>query len=186
MEHQRVGIIGAGISGLLACKYALSKGFCSVVFEARSSIGGVWTKTIQVTKLQTPKPIYQFSDFPWPPSVVQDFPDQHQVLDYLQSYAVHFDLHRHIRFNSKVVSLSYEGPEDDEMQAWTLWGGSGNPFSPTTTRGNWSVTVQGSQSLSESDSEVSHMCMCVMSICTTYYCLVVTNYVNLTLLVLLY
>ncbi|KAA8535934.1 hypothetical protein F0562_028412 [Nyssa sinensis] len=102
MERQ-VGIIGAGISGLLACKYTLSKGYRPVVFESRGTIGGVWTKTIETTKLQTPKVLFQFSDFQWPPSVTEEFPNQHQVFDYLQSYARHFDLLRHIRFNSKVV-----------------------------------------------------------------------------------
>ncbi|KAL5856242.1 hypothetical protein ACOSQ4_006044 [Xanthoceras sorbifolium] len=101
-KKKQIGIIGAGISGLLACKYMLSKGFDSVVFEARSGVGGVWIKTVETTKLQSPKPLYQFSDFPWPFSVTEDFPTQHQVFDYIQSYAQHFDLIKHIRFNTKV------------------------------------------------------------------------------------
>ncbi|XP_057249125.1 probable flavin-containing monooxygenase 1 [Beta vulgaris subsp. vulgaris] len=136
--ERKVGIIGAGISGLLACKYALSKGYHPIVFESRSTIGGVWSKTLETTKLQTPKPLYQFSDFPWPSSVVTDFPDHTQVIDYLKSYANHFDLVKHIRFSTRVVSIKYEGASDEENRPW-LWGGNGDPFGNT---GKWAVTAQ--------------------------------------------
>nr|XP_016507597.1 PREDICTED: probable flavin-containing monooxygenase 1 [Nicotiana tabacum] len=137
-KKQVIAIIGAGISGLLACKYSLSKGFDPIVFESEDSIGGVWTKTIESTKLQTPRPFYQFSDFPWPDSVTDMFPDQQAVMEYIELYARHFDLLRHIQFNSKVLSLSYEsgGGSDGE---WNLWGGTGEPLS---SKGKWNVTVQ--------------------------------------------
>lgn len=150
MAKREVAIIGGGSSGLLACKYTLSKGYLPIVFEEQSTIGGVWTKTFETTKLQTPKPLYQFSDFPWPSSVSQVFPDQHQVFEYLQSYARHFDLLKHIRFDSRVVSIRYEGPSDEEMEAWALWGGTGEPFG---SRGKWNITVHHTQSQSQSQSQ---------------------------------
>ncbi|CBI37801.3 probable flavin-containing monooxygenase 1 [Vitis vinifera] len=156
--ERKVGIIGAGISGLLACKYTLSKGYTPVVFESRSSIGGVWTKTLETTKLQTPKPIFQFSDFPWPSSVVEDFPSHSQVLDYLQSYAHHFGLLRHIKFNSKVLSISYEGPPEEEMQAWELWGGAGEPFG---SKGKWNLTVNDTHNLSTEVYQVDFLILCI-------------------------
>ncbi|PON78490.1 Flavin monooxygenase-like [Trema orientale] len=136
---RKIAIIGAGISGVLACKYVLSKGFEPIVFESRSGIGGLWTKTIETTKLQTPKPVYQFSDFPWPSSATELFPDQHQVLDYVESYARHFDLLKHIKFNSVVRSLEYEGPSEEEMGHWALWGGDGEAFA---SRGKWTLLVE--------------------------------------------
>ncbi|KAL5788985.1 hypothetical protein ACOSP7_005934 [Xanthoceras sorbifolium] len=146
MEKKQIGIIGAGISGLLACKYMLSKGFDPVVFEARSGVGGVWVKTVETTKLQSPKSYYQFSDFPWPPSVTEDFPTQHQVFDYIQSYAQHFDLIKHIRFNTKVVGIEYDhyhqGLPNDELEmvrSRSLWNDNGQPFHGI---GKWKVVVQ--------------------------------------------
>ncbi|CAI9769769.1 unnamed protein product [Fraxinus pennsylvanica] len=155
---KQVAIVGAGISGLLACKYTLSKGFDPVVFESRDSIGGVWTKTIQSTKLQTPKSLYQFSDFPWPPQVTEDFPTQNQVLDYLQAYAHHFNLFKNIRFNSKVVSLSYEGPSDAEMEAWAFWSETGEPFAP---KGKWNVTVENTSSRTTETYQVDFVILCL-------------------------
>ncbi|GMH02714.1 hypothetical protein Nepgr_004553 [Nepenthes gracilis] len=106
-EKKKVGIIAAGISGLLACKYVLSRGHDAIVFESQSTVGGVWTKTVWTTKLQTFKSFYQFSDFPWPSFVTDDFPNARQVLDYIQSYARHFSLIQHIKFNSMVRSIDY-------------------------------------------------------------------------------
>ncbi|KAL1818825.1 hypothetical protein ACET3Z_013694 [Daucus carota] len=156
MERQ-VAIIGAGISGLAACKHCKSKGLNPIVFESEASVGGVWRKTIGITRLQTPKKLYQFSDFPWPPSVTDEFPPQSQVIQYLQSYAQHFDLLQHIRFGCQVVSLRYDGPSDEEMRAWSLWGGKGDPFD---TKGKWHVTVQDQNTLSTKVYSVSFVILC--------------------------
>ncbi|XP_021723588.1 probable flavin-containing monooxygenase 1 [Chenopodium quinoa] len=132
--ERKVGIIGAGISGLLACKYAISKGYNPIVFESRSTIGGVWIKTLEATKLQTPKQLYQFSDFPWPSSVETTFPNQNQLFSYIQSYAKHFDLLKHIKFNTKVVSIKYDCFNNEDILSWPLWG---------SNEGNkWVITMQ--------------------------------------------
>ncbi|XP_038901456.1 probable flavin-containing monooxygenase 1 [Benincasa hispida] len=128
MESKKVAIIGAGISGLAACKFTLSKGFTPIVFEARGDIGGVWTETLQTTALQTRKDMFQFSDYPWPKSVTEAFPRYNQVLDYLRSYAEHFGLLKHIRLNSRVLSIDCEGCSDEEIEGWSFWGGSGDAF----------------------------------------------------------
>ncbi|CAK7343832.1 unnamed protein product [Dovyalis caffra] len=156
MEKQ-IAVVGAGISGLLDCKYTRSKGFNPIAFEARNNIGGVWTNTIETTKLQTPKPGYQFSDFPWPDSVTQLFPNQVQVLDYLQSYARHFDLVKHIKFNTKVLGIRYEGPSDEEIWSWSLWGGNCEPLS---TKGKWIVEAQDTKSLSTEVYQVDFVILC--------------------------
>ncbi|XP_038722705.1 probable flavin-containing monooxygenase 1 [Tripterygium wilfordii] len=157
MEKQ-IAIIGAGISGLLACKCILSKGFHPIVFESTSSIGGVWTSTCETTKLQNPKLGYQFSDFPWPDSVTEDFPTHDQVLDYIKAYAHHFDLLKHIKLDTKVIATQYEGPSDQEMHSWSLWNGNGEPFS---SRGKWKVEVVNTKSLSTEIYQVDMVILCM-------------------------
>ncbi|GMH02912.1 hypothetical protein Nepgr_004751 [Nepenthes gracilis] len=150
-KKRKVGIIGAGVSGLLACKYVLSKGHDAIVFESQCSVGGVWTKTIRTTKLQTVKSFYQFSDFPWPSSVTDDFPDAHQVLDYIQSYAHHFSLIQHIKFNSKVRSIDYEGSPDDESSSWTV----------CSDECKWKIVVEDVATLSVEAYQVDFVILCV-------------------------
>ncbi|KAK6916802.1 Flavin monooxygenase-like [Dillenia turbinata] len=160
MERQ-VAIVGAGISGLLACKYALSKGYHPIVFESKSEIGGVWIKTVETTMLQTPKESFQFSDFPWPSSVTEDFPSQHQVYDYIKSYAQHFDLVKHIKLNTKVVGISYQvqGSNDEEvMKSWKLWGGNGEAFG---NGGKWNLTVEDCLTQSTEVYQVDFVILCL-------------------------
>lgn len=163
-KKKKIGIIGAGMSGLLACKYTLQKGFSPIVFEAQDCIGGVWSKTIESTRLQTPKSYYQFSDFQWPNSSVTDnnFPYHYQVMDYLYSYASHFNILSLIKFSSKVIAIDYctqleqQQEEDDNLaSSWQLWGGTGLAFSPS---GKWNLTVQNLRHSSIHVHKVSHLC----------------------------
>ncbi|KAJ4715866.1 Flavin-containing monooxygenase [Melia azedarach] len=158
MEKKQIAIIGAGISGLLACKYTLSKGFNPIVFETQSSTGGVWTKTLSTTKLQTPRSSYQFSDFPWPSSVTREFPTHDQVLDYVRSYAYHFDLVKHIKFNAKVVGIEFRGFSDEEMKSWKLWNGNGMPFG---SHGKWKVLVKDLKNYSTQLYTVDFVILCL-------------------------
>ncbi|OWM84012.1 hypothetical protein CDL15_Pgr004443 [Punica granatum] len=77
-KNKKVGVIRLDISGLLACEYALSKGYTPLVFKSQSTIGGVWTPPLETTPLQTPSELFWFSDFPWPTEVTEVFPNKDQ------------------------------------------------------------------------------------------------------------
>ncbi|GMJ07570.1 flavin-dependent monooxygenase 1 [Hibiscus trionum] len=107
-KSSRVGIIGAGISGIAAAKQ-LSR-HNPIVLEATDSIGGVWKHcSFASTKLQTPRCDFEFSDYPWPERDNSSFPSYLEILEYLHGYATHFDVLKHVRFDSKVVEIRYIG-----------------------------------------------------------------------------
>ncbi|CAI0388913.1 unnamed protein product [Linum tenue] len=163
-RRRRVGIVGAGPSGLLACKYVLEKGFDPVVFEAEGDVGGIWSHTIASTRLQNKRSTYRFTDFPWPESVSDVHPPHSEVLAYMKSYASHFGIYQHIRFWSKVVGIDYVGESFEEMKSWVVWGGSGKPFgSLSPSKGKWQVRVQDvrNSSVEVSVHEVEFLILCI-------------------------
>ncbi|XP_031495116.1 probable flavin-containing monooxygenase 1 [Nymphaea colorata] len=173
---KRVGIIGAGISGLLSCKYMLQRGYEPIVFEFQSSIGGVWTSPAPPTppspvapppssdpaafmpQSTPPRPAYQFSDFPWPPKSNEEYPNRSKVHRYIESYARHFNLIDCIRFNSKVLSLEYLGATDEEILSWSLWANTGHAFS---SEGAWKITVQDTEHETTHVYEVEFVVVCI-------------------------
>ncbi|XP_024927196.3 probable flavin-containing monooxygenase 1 [Ziziphus jujuba] len=157
--ERRLAIVGAGISGLIFCKYALEKGFNPIVFEAEEGIGGVWSNNIiQSTKLQNSRHTFEFTDFQWPSSVKEDYPSHTQVLEYVEAYAQHYGLLPYIKFNSKVVDLDYVGESFEEMESWDLWGGTGKPFD---SKGKWQFVVQDTKSNSTEVFQVEFVILCL-------------------------
>ena len=104
----KIAIIGAGVSGIAAAKQLSHHN--PIVFEASDSIGGVWKHcSFNSTKLQSQRRDYEFADFPWPERDNPEFPSHSEILEYLHTYAEHFDVLKNIRFNSKVVELRFAG-----------------------------------------------------------------------------
>ncbi|XP_078592483.1 dimethylaniline monooxygenase [N-oxide-forming] 2-like [Branchiostoma floridae x Branchiostoma japonicum] len=129
MGSKRVAIIGAGVSGLTSIKACLEEGLQPVCFEQHDDLGGVWYYSDDVRPNQgaamyrslitnSSKEMMSFSDFPFPKDTPPYLP-YHRVYTYLQDYAQHFDLKKHIRFGTQVRRI--EKTEDfDETGRWDV------------------------------------------------------------------
>ncbi|GLT62844.1 hypothetical protein SLA2020_354470 [Shorea laevis] len=134
----KIGIIGAGVSGIAAAKQLSHHN--PVVFEASDSIGGVWRScSYHSTKLQSARKDYEFTDFFWPNREDSGFPSHTEVLEYLESYAKHFDVLKHVRFNSKVVEVRFVG---ERTATGELTGNPGEYERPLQGKPAWEVAVQ--------------------------------------------
>jgi len=100
---KKVGIIGAGVSGLVTAKTMREHGFDVVIFEKEAEIGGVWTSTRRYPNVttQNTRGTYTFSDFPMPKHY-DEWPTGQQVQEYLTNYARHFCILSSIQFNTTV------------------------------------------------------------------------------------
>lgn len=116
---QRVGIIGAGIAGLVTAKIFLENGFDVQVFEKEPDLGGVWalSRAYPGLRANTAKETYSLTDYPYPAST-SGYPVAEEVRAHLESYADHFGLYPHISFNSEVVRL--EEVDDGGRQGFSM------------------------------------------------------------------
>lgn len=125
-----VGIIGAGVSGLVTAKTMREHGFSVMVFEKENELGGVWASTRRYPNVttQNTRDTYTFSDFPMPKHY-PEWPTGQQVQEYLTNYARQFGIFTSIRFSTSV----------DRAEA--IDGGAGGWTIHTTQHGEASQTV---------------------------------------------
>ncbi|CAE8603970.1 unnamed protein product [Polarella glacialis] len=116
-----VAILGAGPSGLAACKAALEEGLRPSVFEQAAGVGGLWRgdsfgKVWKSLRTNLSKFTCSFSDFPWPEQA-PDFPGSGEVQAYLEKYARQHDLLRYMRFQARVISVE---PVEGGAGGWNV------------------------------------------------------------------
>ncbi len=105
-----VCIIGAGVSGLTACKALDDFGVPHSCFEASDEVGGNWyfqnpngvSSAYRSLHIDISKPSISFRDFPMPDRY-PDYPHHSHIFEWLRDYADAFDLRRSIRFNTRVT-----------------------------------------------------------------------------------
>ncbi len=106
----RVCIIGAGSSGIAACKVLKDQGIPFDCYEAGNRVGGNWvfensngmSSAYKSLFINTSKPRMQYSDYPMPDSYPV-FPHHTQIAEYFDNYVEHFGVRQHIRFHSTVT-----------------------------------------------------------------------------------
>ncbi|EHH61547.1 hypothetical protein EGM_19454 [Macaca fascicularis] len=111
---KRVGIIGAGVSGLAAIRCCLEEGLEPTCFERSNDVGGLWkfsdhteegrASIYQSVFTNSSKEMMCFPDFPYP----DDYPNymHHSKLqEYIKTFAQKKDLLRYIQFETLVSSI---------------------------------------------------------------------------------
>ncbi|XP_048745451.1 uncharacterized protein LOC125658271 [Ostrea edulis] len=132
----RVAVIGAGAAGLCAVRHLCASPdlFSVVCFELNSVVGGTWVYTDATGKdknglpiqssmyknLRTnlPKEVMAFPNFPFKSSLPSYIMHQ-DVLEYLQSYAAHYNLYRFIKLNTMVTKV-HSRPCTGDRESWDV------------------------------------------------------------------
>ncbi|XP_073026841.1 probable indole-3-pyruvate monooxygenase YUCCA5 [Primulina eburnea] len=107
-------IVGAGPSGLAVAAGLKDEGVPFVILDRADCIASLWQKrTYDRLKLHLPKRFCQLPKFPFPEDY-PEYPTKKQFIDYLESYARHFDINP--QFNESVESAKY----DESCRLWRV------------------------------------------------------------------
>ncbi|KJK38347.1 cyclohexanone monooxygenase [Streptomyces variegatus] len=122
-EHVRVAVVGSGFGGLGAAVRLRREGVTDfVVLERASSVGGTWRdNSYPGCRCDVPSHLYSFSFAPhpdWP----RTFSGQEHIRDYLEHVTDVFRLRPHIRFDSEVKRMAWDG----ERLCWDIETSSGS------------------------------------------------------------
>jgi Flavin-binding monooxygenase-like len=157
-QPPRVCIIGAGPSGLTTGKNLLQAGIDQfVIYEKGTEVGGNWvysprsghSSIYRSAHTISSKTLSQFEDYPFPPEYPA-YPSHSQIVAYFRNYAQHFDVLKHVSFNSEVQRVSRREPKGwrvdlsagktESFDALLICNGHhSHPYMPS-----WPGTFQGS------------------------------------------
>ncbi len=138
VEEYQVLIIGAGVTGLYSLYRFRELGFSVRAFEDASGVGGTWYwNRYPGARFDSESYTYGYSfsdellkEWHWK-ELYSGQPENERYLNYV---ADKFDLRRHIRFNSRVVSCVY----DEDANRWELTMEDGH-----RARGQFLITAVG-------------------------------------------
>ena len=113
IKKHDICIIGAGTSGISACKNFQEAGLDFICFEASDRIGGNWifrnkngmSSAYESLHINTSKEKMQFYDFPMPDHY-PDFPHHSHIAEYFEDYVKHFGFKNKILFNTVIKQVT--------------------------------------------------------------------------------
>lgn len=111
----RAMIVGSGLSGLAAAVRLRALGIDVVIVERRDEVGGTWQDNrYPGAGVDVPSHLYSYSfaSYDW----THYFARRHEIHDYIRRVTDDFDLRRHIRFSTEVVTARY----DAHAQGWRV------------------------------------------------------------------
>ena len=115
-KKERVCVIGAGMSGLIAMKELLERGHDVICYEKELREGGVFNFPMGVAyddmRLTVSQHFMCFTSMPVPPREKRELWTRKQYADYLHTFAEKFDLFRRIKFDTEVTGIElYQGSQ---------------------------------------------------------------------------
>lgn len=117
----RVGIVGAGVSGITALHALLREGIAATAFERRPTVAGLWNSGYDSLHLFTSKTMASLPGYPMPDDYPL-FPSRDQFRRYLCAFVRDRNLSGHIRLNTEIIRMI---PVDDGRDGWLLELGTG-------------------------------------------------------------
>jgi len=114
-ERHEVVVLGAGVSGIYQIKRLTDLGIDAIVLEADDDLGGTWNRNrYPGARFDSESYTYGYSfskevleEWQWK----ERFSAQPENLRYLHFVADKFDLRRHMRFNARVESMTWDESE---------------------------------------------------------------------------
>lgn len=130
-------ILGAGMTGIAASIALTDSGFEHEILEAGDDIGGTWrVNTYPGIAVDTPSVYYSFS-FELESNWSKVFPIGGEYQEYLRRVVDKYDVKQHIRFNTRITSLTW----DESASEWVIEAVSDGVT--VTTRANAVITAAG-------------------------------------------
>jgi cation diffusion facilitator CzcD-associated flavoprotein CzcO len=113
----RIAIIGSGFGGIgMACRLRQAGIETFTIYEKAGAVGGTWRdNTYPGAACDVPSHLYSLSFAPktdW----TRKFPEQPEILDYLNEVTDRFGLRSHLRLDTELTSATW----DEDGQRWLL------------------------------------------------------------------